>query len=373
MTGRERLIAALNKKNIDRIPWSLCMDRYYTDSLPLQGYNMDLIETLRFFRNDIMERHVPTYKRIYHNVDYSVKDIDNGVLHSYKTPFGELTQVEKFKGNTHYIEKHLVKDYDDLKKLLFLVKNTEALPDFDYFIKRDEFIGDDGLATPTAPYTPIQWLLQHVVGVENTVYFLMDYPELMQELLDATHQLNKKIYDIIADCHSPVIFSYEDTSTTVMSRTMYEDFCSTQIDEYAQIAHAKGKVFITHMCGKLKGFADLVGAGKQDGVDSLCPPTTGDFWAHEAKACWGNSKVIIGGLEPPILVRLTQEETVRYTVKVLNNIAPGDAFILSSGDAVSYGTPVPNLMAITEIIERYGSYPLTGKIDEDEAVRLICR
>ena len=49
------------------------------------------------------------------------------------------------------------------------------------------------------------------------------------------------------------------------------------------VVKGAGKVCIVHMCGKLKGFAAEVGAGRMDGIDSLCPPTTGDFWAHEAR------------------------------------------------------------------------------------------
>ncbi|MGI5957809.1 MAG: uroporphyrinogen decarboxylase family protein [Massiliimalia sp.] len=373
MTGRERLIAALNRKPVDRIPWSLCMDAYYTSSLVEQGFSMNLLETLRYLRNDIMERHVPTYQTIYKNLSYEEQKSPEEWTRFFHTPVGDLTEISRSKGHTHYIAKHLITSYEDLKTFLYVLKNTEYQPDFAYFIKRDHEIGEDGMATPTAPYTPIQAFLQHLIGVENTVYFLADYPDLMDEILELLHERNKEAYKIIRDCPTPVIFAYEDTSTTVMSRWMYEKYCSKQIDEYADIIHNSGKIFITHMCGKLKGFADLVKAGKQDGVDSLCPPTTGDFWAHEARACWGEEKVIIGGLEPPILVRLTEEETIRYTVRVINQMAPGNSFILSSGDAVSYGTPIENLLAITRLIEEYGSYPLTGTIDEDEAVARLCK
>jgi uroporphyrinogen-III decarboxylase len=60
---------------------------------------------------------------------------------------------------------------------------------------------------------------------------------------------------------------------------------------------------------------------------------------------------------------MSVEETVEYVTDVLNRMAPGRAFILSTGDAVSYGTPIENLLAITAIVEQHGQYPLQGGID----------
>lgn len=374
MTRRERLIRALRGGEVDRLPWSLCMDAYFTSSLPAQGMgDMDLLQTLRYLHNDIMERHVPTYRTHYRGLARREYEGDGETVLRFETPCGTLTEVFRRSGGTSFRAKHLVTEPEELAAFRYLLEHTAYEEDFAYFLRRDAEIGDDGLATPTAPFTPIQALLQVYLGVENTVYFLADYPEEMSEILGLLHQRNKEAFRIIARCPAPVVFAYEDTSTTVMSRGMYEEHCLGQIDEYAAIAQEAGQVYITHMCGKLKGFADLVGKGRQNGVDSLCPPTTGDFWAHEARACWGEDKVIIGGLEPPALVFMDEEQTVRYTVEVLNRMAPGKAFILSSGDAVAHGTPIGNLLAITRLVERYGAYPLSGAIDPDEAVEFICK
>lgn len=90
-----------------------------------------------------------------------------------------------------------------------------------------------------------------------------------------------------------------------------------------------------------------------DGIDSVCPPSTGDTWADEALASWPG-KVVVGGLEPPALQRMTVEETRAYTREVLGRVAPGSRLILSTGDATSYGTPVENLMAVGEVVEEIG-------------------
>ena len=358
MTRRERLLAALRGQEVDRIPWSPCMDGYYTSSLPEQGYDMDLIETMRFLRSDIMERHVPIVKEEVKGL--SIREVVRGdtITYEYVTPIGILTEERKRSGRTIYRSRHLLRSVEHLKTYQYIVENTTYGPRFDEFLARDRFIGQDGLATPSGNLTPIQSLLQHLMGVEGVVYALADHPNEMNELLEVMHEQNLESYRLLAESPAHVVFTYEDTSTTVMSPAMYLSYSAPQLDEYADILHQGGKVFITHMCGKLKGFARLVGAGLMDGIDSLCPPTTGDLWAHEAREIWGEEKVIIGGIEPPALVWMSVEETTRYVTDVLNQMAPGRAFILSTGDAVAYGTPIENLLAITEVVERKGQYPL---------------
>ena len=371
MTGRERLIAALNRKPVDRLPWSLCMDRYYTDSLPAQGKPMDLLTTLRYFENDIMERHVPVFKNVMQGVDIRTQDNHGHRCTVYETPVGSIEEHYTQTGQTWYLSKPMLCTIHDVKVYQWIVEHSRYEPTYEVFVDRDKLVGEDGLATPSGPLTPIQQLLQHMMRIENTVYLLEDHPDEIMDLANAIHEHNLDAYRIMADSPAEVVFTYEDTSTTVMSRDMYQNLSAPQLDEYADILHAGDKVFIVHMCGKLKGFSDEVGAGRMDGIDSLCPPTTGDFWAHEARACWGPQKIIIGGLEPPFLQRATVEQTVRYTVDVINCMAPGDGFILSSGDAVSYGTPIANLEAVTALVMRYGTLPLDGKINVDEALTII--
>lgn len=372
MTGRERLLATFRREAVDRLPWSLCMDGYFTSSLPQQGYNMDLLQTLRFLKNDIMERHVPIFRLVSEGVERACVERGGERLNTLTTPVGQISERHVHTGQTWYLKKPYITNLEDAKVYGWICEHSRYEPDFEPFLREDALIGEDGLATPSGPLTPIQQLLQHLCRIENTVYLMEDEPEEMAALLAAIHRLNLSAYRIMAESPAPVVFTYEDTSTTVMSKRMYLEYSAPQLDEYADILHRAGKCYIVHMCGKLRGFAGEVGAGRMDGIDSLCPPTTGDFWAHEARTSWPD-KIIIGGLEPPYLQRASQEQALRYAVDVVNRMAPGKGFILSSGDAVSYATPIGNLSLIARLVERYGALPLSGQIDPDEAVDALLR
>ncbi|MDI6618977.1 MAG: uroporphyrinogen decarboxylase family protein [Clostridiales bacterium] len=364
MTNRERIMAALNGKEVDRLPWAPLIDPYFINSLPLQGYDLNIIEAMRFIGNDIIERHVSAVKVSTKNLNIRT-EIKGGVTRTYfETPVGTLYSETCTGGCTNYISKYLLSSTKDIKILEYIANNTEYTPDFEAFISRDKYIGNDGIATPSGPLSPIQEMLQSYAGIENTVYLMADYPDEIDELLNVLHERNKRHYRVLSKCPCGVIFDYEDTSTTVMSKNMYAKYSAPMIDDYAQIVHDGGKLFITHMCGKLTGFAEMIAQGNMDGIDSLCPPTTGDLYPWDARRIFGGDKVIIGGIEPPALFRMSIEESIKTVIKVIKKMPSLKSFILSTGDAVPYGTPIKNMIAITKLLKTLGSASLTGEFDE---------
>ncbi len=352
LTNRERILATLHRQEVDRLCWSPLIDPYFINSLYLQNIHMDIIEAMRYIGNDIIERHVSSPKVHLNNVSVEENISSDGRKKrtSYVTPVGTIYEEKKLSGETTYTSKHLIETIEDIRVYQYITENMTYEDDIKAFSERDRYIGVDGIATPTAPMTPIQSLLQDKAGVENTVFLMADYPDEMDELLQVMHESNKKQFKLLAEYPAEVIIGYEDTSSTVMSRSMFQEYSASQIDDYAKILHDHNKLYITHMCGKLAAFAEDIGRGMQDGIDSVCPPTTGDLCVWDARKIWGPEKVIIGGIEPPALARMNVEETIAYVDRIVQNMKGEKGFILSTGDATSFGTPIENLLAITKYI-----------------------
>lgn len=372
MSKRERLLAALNSRETDRLPWAPLIDGYFISSLFEQGLDMDILAAMRFIGNDIMERHVagPT-ERMEH---VTLREEQRGGLNRtyYETPVGSLYVERKPSGRTSYICKHMIESLEDIKVFTYIAEHTVYQPNISAFISREKEIGDDGIATLSGNTSPIQEVLQILGGVENTVYLMMDYPDEMDTLFAAMHERNLRQYKVLAQYPCGVVFDYEDTSTTVMNRSMFTDYSMPAFNDYADLLHGAGKLFITHMCGKLTGFAHEIGQGRQDGIDSVCPPNTGDLCPWDARRIWGSRKVVVGGIDPPALSRMTTEESVDTAIEICKKVENKNGYILSTGDAVPYGTPVQNLIAVTKLIEQLGRGSLTGDFDPEQAkVRVL--
>lgn len=356
MTSKERLLAVLKHKRPDRIPWSPCLDGYFTTSLP-KNLKMNVVETLRYIDADIMERHVPTFKALIPtNIGFLEKRKGNEILRIYETPVGSLRERRKSSDLLPYVffpVEYRLKTMTNVKIYKYLLENQRYEPYFEDFRKEMEYIGKDGLATATGPQTPLQILLEAEMGIQNFYYNLSDHKNEMEELLLLMHEKNKEAYRIIAESPAEVVFIYEDTSTTSISPDIYRSYEMSQINDYADIIHEAGKIFITHMCGKLKKLALLIGEGREDGISEITPPPTGDLDIARARKIWKN-KVIIGGLDPTVLSNFSVREIEDHVKHLLLEMSPDSSFILGSGDAVPSGTPIENLRTIGNIVKEYG-------------------
>lgn len=191
---------------------------------------------------------------------------------------------------------------------------------------------------------------------------MADYPADVDALLAAMHERNKKAFRLMRDLKCEAIIAYEDTSTTLLNEEWLLNYAVTAVNDYAEILKDSGKVYVTHMCGKLNAFKHLISRFKSDGIDSLCPPTTGDLCLWDARKAFPE-KVLIGGIEPPALVVMNKEETLRYIIDFINNMTDKTGVILSTGDATPNGTKIENLKAVADLIKYLGKNSLSSGLD----------
>jgi hypothetical protein len=378
MTGKERIMASLRGEETDHVSWAPLIDPYYTAWLTSQGYGgqdaprveiddqeglwseetdaLDIPYAIRIVGGDVLERHSPTICKVEDStINRHTISRDGDQMEIVETPVGCLETVRSYSnvGHTRYISKYPVSTLEDLKVIQYMMEHTHYVEDFARFHARAAVIGDDGIPTSDGPQSPIQHFYMFLCGVQATTYLLLDHPTEMAECFAVMHQKHLEQYRLVCESPTDVVIDYENTSSTVMSPAFYRQYSEGFINEYADICHAANKLFITHMCGKLSAFNAELRQGCQDGFDSLCPPTTGDIWASQARTAWGGDKVIIGGVEPAALARMDAYETRAYVTRVLDEMPTLRRFVLSTGDATPYGTPVENLRAVANVVANY--------------------
>jgi uroporphyrinogen-III decarboxylase len=373
MNSRQRIMAVLEGKKPDRVPWVPLVGRYYIKSLPEMGLpiesfapmekatgpalreslNLAEIEILRHVGADILRRHVMVWKTAHRRCKAFERKEDGAVISGFETPKGTIWERREEQGGTEYISRHMLESTSDIDIFLEVIRDTRIIPFYDDFLEFEDYIGDDGISSLTGPVSPIQELLQFKMGVQNTSFALIDEPDKMEQLFSELQRLNLDIYQVLAESPAKVAVTYDDTSTTVMSPDWYRRYCMDELDQYSEILHKGGLYHIAHMCGKISLLTDDIKKGAFDGVDSVCPPTTGDL--EPGAALEETGKIIIGGLEPPALVRLDSEQVLAYVEEKLAQVEKVEGgkerFMLCTGDSTAAGTPVENLKAISRYIE----------------------
>lgn len=375
MTSRERLLAILNKENqIDRVGWSPLIDGYYMSSFPPEK---DIIDAFREINADIMERHIFTWNSNLENkkigkdpddnnsisftengikVSEELKKIEKGTLlaRHYEIPGHILTSKSIYTRESPFIPFPLepfIKTAEDIEAFIYVKKREKYIERFSNFVKEDNRIGEAGIATDTAPTSPIQDIIQLLIGIEKfyTVFFT-DHLNEIEKLMEVMHEKNIEAYKLLANSPASVVISYENTSTTLVSPAIYEKYSLPYIDDYADIVHKKNKIFLTHRCGKLKGLVGLLKKGKDDGIIDISPEPTGDLNIWDAREAWLD-KIVQGGLDPTILTQWSIGKVKDYVKLILNKTGGRDRLIIGTADATPKDAKFENLKAVGEVID----------------------
>ncbi|MCP5069684.1 MAG: hypothetical protein GY946_24215 [bacterium] len=372
MSSRERLLATFRGDPVDRIPWSPCVDTYFLSSLP-EDQKLDERELHKEVGSDAMLRHVMIHaatapvsgakgsSKKNPRVDSRIERLADGSFRStHETKLGTLVEEFKWTPESPFVPwftKRKLQTLEDIKIYMYGLETAILSPDPEHFNQTVERLGDGGLATTSGPNSPMEHFINNEMGLEKMTYALADDSDTVEQCFEMMHELNLKAYQILAESEAEVVISYENLSTTLTSPKNYKRFDQRHCNDYAEICRDAGKIYLTHMCGRLSGFAEQLCNANQDGFIDVAPSPTGDVDFGKAKAGWARDKVLVGGIDATAFTGLSPEEMGVYVRDLLSGIeeeAGGfHKFILGSGDALPKNTPMPVIRAVTETLRSY--------------------
>ncbi|OGP57037.1 MAG: hypothetical protein A2V67_00610 [Deltaproteobacteria bacterium RBG_13_61_14] len=360
-------MAALRGRDVDRIPWSPCIDGYFLGGV-------DQVEGFRRIGADAMLRHIVNYigslpyyltstvpgkKMLWSKKQSKIGD-ETEVI--YETPVGTLTErlrLNPESPNIPWTTRRRVRNIEDVKILTWMYEQAEVVPVPYMFDLAEKRIGDDGISTISIPGTPMLTLLNGEVDIDTFWYLYFDHTEVMEELFEAMHGMVKRICQACAEGKAPVIIQYENLSSTLCSPKIWEKYAPRWYREYAEILHQTDKIFLNHACGHLFEFGEAIGDLTLDGLVDVATPPTGSLPdLATARRLWGPDKFIMGGIDATAFAGKEPAALKEYTREVLRNMGDGRRMALGSNDAVPKNTTWEKLEAITEVVRECGAFPL---------------
>jgi uroporphyrinogen decarboxylase len=189
----------------------------------------------------------------------------------------------------------------------------------------------------------------------NTELFLAcgERPDFVRELLRIITDKLLAWLDFCAEeerLAKPVGLAWTDDLAVSLSRRMFEEIVLPS--EKRLRDHFEGWAML-HMCGRsdhlLKVFRDglriheLQGFGYEVDLDRVADVL-------------GGRVVLLGNVNPMLILSGTPEEVRQATRRVIEKLAPGRGFIVQDGNNIPPGSPLENINAMMEAAERYGKY-----------------
>ena len=266
-----------------------------------------------------------------------------------RTPAGELRQRQQWDpvSGTVFTREHLIKGTESFAAYRAMIADETYEPDY---AAAEADIARSGLATVDVPATPLMHLLLWVMDVQPTLMGMMDCRDEMVELMDVMHAKNQEYYRVAAAGPGQILRPMEDTSGMLTGPRMYADVCVAQLNDYAEIVHAAGKLFVTHMCGHLGGMLDVLAEVDLDGIEAITPPPLGDADLAAMRRRLGDVW-LIGGVAPSLYATATPEQMAQHVSGTLETMRGDRKFILGH-EEIPMAAKMDNVGAVATLIEQ---------------------
>lgn len=401
MNSRERVVAAIERKNLDRIPIDLggtavttilaeAYDKLlkklnikkdikiadtsqlfvYVDDEIIDLYNLDVIPLypLRDFMGirrdngwkDWYTPHDKTHVKIFQ--DFNPNKMDDGSYiwkiggYIYRLPskgfyFDAIKSPLENANTVSDIEKYDIPIMDDEEKEWYRKAAKELRNETDKFIVADIVGGWTDIAGP-------------MLGNANFYMAIVANKPVVHALMEKLNDVWKKRVDIlkeVAGDNIDAIIMYSDLGAEkggiYSTETVKEMVIPYIKDFYDYVRKISNYYIIFHSCGSVYQYIpDLIDAG----VNILNPVQVGaaNMEAEKLKREFGKYILFWGGAVDPqhVLPNKSPREVSEYAINSTKVFKQGGGFVFTQPHNIQPGVPPENIIALYEAGNKYGRY-----------------
>jgi len=348
MNVAERVWKVLKGDMPDRIPWLIYSNHLPRGSFERRMRDMGLGLDVRC---GVYKVYTPT-------VDAETRTVGDYVYTTYRTPLGKVHSKRRtglsfqFKGQGSWTVEYPVKNLEDLEVMKFIVKDMVYEPEYEAYLQTEDELEGDGIITVGADYTPLMKAIIGFMGFQTFAIMYRRHLEAVENLMDSLDKKYLEMYRIIAKSPAKIVRVGDNIDGAMISPSLFEKYCLPYYNKYADILKNASKVVISHMDGRLKSLKDLIAKTDLDAIEAFTPPPMGDLPVREAKESW-RDKVVWINFPEEVFLR-TAKEIKEYTLKLLEDMAPGLGYIVSITEDIHPAHFKKGIAAVTKTLHRNG-------------------
>lgn len=346
MDNRERILAAMNWEEPDRVPLTIYdwMVPRGTQERELRELGLCLIVRL-------------TAHRLEHRqVQFAATEYWEGGRHMMRrvihTPVGEVSQVSQLETayGSSWIMEHYIKRPEDYQVMEFVYRDAVYHDNLSAIRQMQELVGGDGLVILRVAKGPIQEILYQMTGLER---FAIDFYE-HKDLIDSLHEVMVRRYDdlynLAAEAPVEILQSADNITSDVVGRKRYREYCMPSYARYMDLVAGTGKRLAVHMDGRLARIQDDIAASRFDIVEALTPSPVGDVSVAEARRLWPDKALWLNytssmHLQPDDVI-------VEHTRQLIEQAGTKRGFAIGITEDVPLGHVARSLRAIGRAINQ---------------------
>ena len=197
------------------------------------------------------------------------------------------------------------------------------------------------------------------VGMAEFLVRMITDPEFVQRAVKVYVKRSIAYIEAMLDAGADAVMTtddYSDNRGPMMGAARFREFILPGLAQQCEAVHRKGGYFIKHTDGLvwdiLDGFAE-VGI---DGWHGIQPAIGMDLRALKAR--YGGRLCLFGGVDCETLIQGPAErvrEEVRYAIR---HAGPDGGLVVTTSNAVQPGARLENYLAMRQAVRDYGRYPI---------------
>ncbi len=401
MTHRERMLAAMNGKPTDRIPWAPRLDLWYNahkraGTLPRQykgaslreitddldyGYHA-IVPLFKDLRDPLDDAHralgvynlwsMPYATRL-ENVDVEVTEAGDETHVEYRTPVGTLSttvlydEVMRRAGvSLTHISEYAIKDHRDYAAVGYIFENARAVPNDEGYQEFDDYVGDRGIAAGflSLAASPMHLLQRELMPYELFFYELHDHPDELAQCAESIGSYFERVFEAVSDSPADVCLFGANYDATVTYPPFFRQYILPWLKRFAGILHRKEKLLLTHTDGENAGLLDYYIESDIDVADSICPDPMTSLTFKEVRDHFSGRIAIMGGIPSVCLMKDTMPDLNfdPYMDTFFSELDSGDHLILGISDTTPPAADFERIKAIGERVLDFGPVGSSGRI-----------
>lgn len=361
MTGKERMLTALDRREPDRVPvWEMAFNeesiikigRFFTDDLP----------PMKFASQMTMEEKIKLLNTLF----TFAKALELDGLTSITLPVTEKIDETHYRdgwGRVLYVAGEgeatsvggPISGPDDLKNLK--IYHPQDM-DFLMLMASTGGMGGDTAQVFVQP-GPFRESWSLLGSMEKLLFYYIKKPSFVLDLGRIVTDYILEVVDKAAALGANVFALDGDLAfnqTTLMSPAQYRQFIFPFHKEIVARAHERGLKIIKHSDGNMGPILDDIA---EAGFDGFHPNQPQCMDIGEVKAGYKDRLCLLGNIDCTYLLPFGTEEEVEQTVKeTIAKAAPGGGYIISSSNSIHPGCKPENYLAMVRAAHKYGTYPI---------------
>lgn len=307
--------------------------------------------------------------RIYEDYNRCFKQVDDPRVERYrnklsereneyviKTPIGKLTQICMSTPNsTREIKKKWwITCEEDMKIAAWIEERRSWVWDQKAFDEVKSTWGDIGAPTMYMPRINIQHLYIDVMGVEQAIYALYDYPETVEMYFKVMDESHTRLIEVINESPIDIINFGDNLHVGTLPPNLFKKYVLPAYLKRNELLHKAGKFTSSHWDGDTKGLLPFAKECGLDGIEAITPKPQGDVTLEEIKQALGDDIFLLDGIAAVLFDDIYPIEELESQVrKIIELFAP--RLILGISDEISSTGDIERIRVVGKIVDDYNA------------------